>query len=326
MRNLSILMFGIALVLASITVFFARSFINNQRATQVEQTVGPQQEMGTMIVAAMPLQFGDEITVESLKKVPWPLDIETRPEGSFSVMSEILTSERRVAIRSLAKNEPVIQEKISGFGYRATLSQVVDATKRAVAIRVNDVTGVGGFVMPGDRVDVLHTYKAGDELIDTVSNMIIRDVRVLAIDQIADESTEGAVVAKAATLEVSEEQAAKLSLSAKVGSLDLVLRPMLQDNNVLDVRSNTIKVADLTPDNGLKSEPPKALKVRSYKSSIRAAKPVSKSNPFGKMTVTRGIKSQEQKVFMESDLTVLNDGSVISNGYVTELAGPSPSP
>lgn len=323
MRNLSILMFGIALVLASITVFFARSFINNQRATQVVQTSGPQEEMGTMIVAALPLQFGDEITVESLKSVPWPKDAETRPEGSFSAISEIMTSERRVAIRSLAKNEPVIQEKISGFGYRATLSQVVNADMRAVAIRVNDVTGVAGFVMPGDRVDVMHTYKAGKDVVDTVSNMIIRDVRVLAIDQIADESTEGAVVAKAATLEVTEEQAAKLSLSAKVGSLDLVLRPMVKDMNVLDVRANTIKVTDLTPDNGLTPQPPK---VRRFKRAVQVKKAAPKANPYGKMTVTRGTQSEEQKVLKET--VAINSKDIIETptGYVTDLAGAPPSP
>ena len=98
MRNLSIIMFGIALVLATITVMFARSFINNQRTSQVVQVSGPEVEVSTMVVAAGPLQFGDEITVENLKVVPWPKDPETRPEGSFEAISEIMTSDRRVAI------------------------------------------------------------------------------------------------------------------------------------------------------------------------------------------------------------------------------------
>ncbi len=303
MRNLSIIMFAIALVLGTITVLFARSFINNQRANQVVQVVEPEEEMGTIIVAALPLQFGDEITAESLKSVSWPKDPNVRPEGAFEMISEIMTSDRRVAIRSIAKNEPVVQAKLSGFGYRATLSQVVDPDMRAVAIRVNDVTGVGGFVLPGDRVDVLHSYQNGREVRDTITNLIIRDVRVLAIDQIADESTEGAVVAKAATLEVSQEQAQKLSLSSKVGSLDLVLRPMLRDQNVLDEHSKTIKVKDLTADNalGVKPEEKPQLTKRAYRPVKRKTRTAAKPDPYGNMTVTRGVKSSETKVLKEAE-------------------------
>lgn len=330
MRNLSIIMFGIALVLATITVMFARSFINNQRTSQVVQVTGPEVEISTMVVAAGPLQFGDEISVENLKVVPWPKDPETRPEGSFEAISEIMTSDRRVAIRSLAKNEPIIQAKLSGFGYRATLSQVVDHEMRAVAIRVNDVTGVGGFVLPGDRVDVMHTYNNGDDVVDNVTNLIVRDVRVLAIDQIADESTQGAVVAKAATLEVTQKQAAKLSLSAKVGSLDLVLRPMRIDEEISDERANTIRVADLTPDNSLKTEtkPEPVVKKRTNSAVRRQVKSVApkKVNPFGNMIITRGVETEDQKVLKEVVVTSQNNQTNISGGYITELAGAPPIP
>ena len=330
MRNLSIIMFGIALVLATITVMFARSFINNQRTSQVVQVTGPEVEVSTMVVAAGPLQFGDEITVENLKVVPWPKDPETRPEGSFEAMSEIMTSDRRVAIRSLAKNEPVIQAKLSGFGYRATLSQVVNHEMRAVAIRVNDVTGVGGFVLPGDRVDVMHTYNTGDDVVDNVTNLIVRDVRVLAIDQIADESTQGAVVAKAATLEVTQKQAAKLSLSSKVGSLDLVLRPMRIDEEISDERADTIKVADLTPDNslGIETRAKPVVKKRTNRTVRRRVKPVAtkKVNPFGNMIITRGVETEDQKVLKEVVVTSQNNQTDISGGYITDLAGASPSP
>ena len=330
MRNLSIIMFGIALVLATITVMFARSFINNQRTSQVVQVSGPEVEVSTMVVAAGPLQFGDEITVENLKVVPWPKDPETRPEGSFEAISEIMTSDRRVAIRSLAKNEPIIQAKLSGFGYRATLSQVVDHEMRAVAIRVNDVTGVGGFVLPGDRVDVMHTYNTGDDVVDNVTNLIVRDVRVLAIDQIADESTQGAVVAKAATLEVTQKQAAKLSLSSKVGSLDLVLRPMRIDEEISDERADTIKVADLTPDNslGIETRAKPVAKKRTNRVVRRRVKAVAtkKVNPFGNMIITRGVETEDQKVLKEVVVTSQNNQTDISGGYITDLAGASPSP
>lgn len=328
MRNLSFIMFGIALVLGTITVIFARNIINNQRATQVVQTTAPEEEMGTMVVAALPLKFGDEITVESLKVVPWPKDPDVRPEGSFPAISEIMTSDRRVAIRSMAKNEPVVQGKISGFGYRATLSQVVDPDKRAMAIRINDVSGVGGFVLPGDRVDVMHTFRNGKDMLDSETNMIIRDVRVLAMDQSADENSDGALVAKAATLEVSQEQATILSLAVQVGSLDLVLRPMNAENEVLDNVAKTVIVSDLRPDNSLSM--PEEVKPKPAKRVYKPAKPkpvpVEAINPYGNMLVTRGVESETTEVLNEGIASAVIARSDVVKKEISELVGAYPGP
>lgn len=294
---MSLAVFVIAIILGTLTVFLARSYINQQRldAAAVVTTADDGQEIGTMVVAAGPLNFGDEITVESLREIPFPIDPENRIEGSFSKVSEVLDGKRRVVIRSIAKTEPVVRNKISGFGYRATLSQVVDPTLRAVAIRVNDVTGVGGFVLPGDRVDVVFTMRDRQNLEKSESILIIRDVRVLAIDQVADESTDGAVVAKAATLEVSQEQAQKLSLASRLGELDLSLRPMTANGEVLDDDSSTIRIADLINDNRASFEPkPELTKTVRRRRTVRVKAP--KPDPFATMIITRGTTSSENEV------------------------------
>ena len=319
MRNLAIIMFALALFLGTMTVLIARNVINNQRAEPVVITQENEQEMTTLVVAAVKLQFGDEITAEKLKTVPWPKDETVRPAGSFETIADVIGNQRRVAIRAMNINDPLTQEKLSGFGYRATLSQVVPPDMRAVTIRINEITGVAGFVLPGDRVDVLHAYQApGDTHIK--STLIMRDVRVLAIDQIADETTQGALLANAATLEVTQEQAQKLSLAAKVGSMDLVLRPMRIDEPIIDERSSPVKVTDLTTDNSIakdEKEDVKKTASRVYR-PIKRSNPAPKPDPTSKMKITRGIQTTTTTVQKEgadgtvSDLQSIN--SQTANG------------
>ena len=93
---------------------------------------------------------------------------------------------------------------------------------KAVTIRVNDVDGVAGFVLPGDRVDVLMTRQL--EKTSAMNDVVLQNARVLAIDQVADDRTDKPSVAKAVTLEVDIIGAQRLSLASQVGSLSLALR------------------------------------------------------------------------------------------------------
>jgi pilus assembly protein CpaB len=132
---------------------------------------------------------------------------------------------RRVVLTAIDPNEPVLSSKITGPGQRATLSATLQDGMRAVTIRVNDVEGVAGFVLPGDRVDVALTRQKdanGKERSST--DIVLQNTRVLAIDQIADERNDKPAVVKAVTLEVDTAGAQKLSLAASVGTLSLMLR------------------------------------------------------------------------------------------------------
>jgi len=309
-----------ALVLGTLTVLLARSFIQSQRTTSnnpvAEQSLA---QTANVVVAVVPMKFGDEITAEKLKIVEWPADI--RPEGSFESIPDILGGDRRVVLRSISRNEPVIREKISGFGSRASLSQIIEPSHRAVAIRVNDVLSVGGFILPGDSVDVIHTYQAGDNRLDNVTNIIIEKVRVLGIDQISDESQEGAVVGKSATLEVTPEQAQKLALASNVGQLSLSLRRLKKDEIEIDTVSKTIKVSDLKPatlEAELTVEKKPGATVYRRKSTVRKPKKLS---PYGDMIITRGTEESEEKVLIED---VINLEKKLNNS--NSLAGAVPSP
>ena len=97
-------------------------------------------------------------------------------------------------------NEAILAAKITGPGQRATLSAMLGDGMKAVTIRVNDVEGVAGFVLPGDHVDVLLT-RTGEKN-NAINDVVIQDARVLAIDQLADQRADKPSVVKAVTLEV----------------------------------------------------------------------------------------------------------------------------
>ena len=190
-------------------------------------TGGP--ETKTVIVAAVPLRFGSELTADVLAEVQWPA--ASVPPGSFASREALLSAGgKRTVLASIRKNEPVLASKITGPGQRGSLSAVIEDGKRAITIRVDDVVGVAGFVQPDDHVDVLltrnerpanPTAKVNSESAFTA--VLLQNVRVLAIDQLADR---GAQVkpAKAVTIEVTTEDAQKVALAASVGQLSLALR------------------------------------------------------------------------------------------------------
>ena len=147
-----------------------------------------------------------------LREQPWPE--HALPAGGFSKISELLGSGRRVVLTAIEPNEPVLALKITGPGQRATLSALVKPGMKAVTIRVNDVEGVGGFVLPGDRVDVVLTRQIDKG--SATTEVVLQNAKVLAVDQIADDRAAKATVAKSVTLEVEHRRSAK-SLAGLLG-------------------------------------------------------------------------------------------------------------
>jgi pilus assembly protein CpaB len=215
-------MIGFAVVFGLLAVFIANVWLNNQanqRAKTMESNAKPAVTK-TIVVAKQPLRFGTELNASMLEEVPWPAD--SVPTGAFSKVSDVLSQGRRVVLAAIEPNEPVLSLKITGPGQRATLSALVTPGMKAVTIRVNDVEGVGGFVLPGDRVDVVLTRQIDKGQAST--EVVLQNTRVLAVDQSADERAAKAAVAKSVTLEVSTIEAQKVWLASSVGSLSLLLR------------------------------------------------------------------------------------------------------
>jgi pilus assembly protein CpaB len=220
-RASTIVMTGFAVVFGLLAVFIANVWLKNQAAHR-EQTAAPAQGVAsqTVVVAAQPLRFGTEISAAMLKEVPWPSS--TIPAGAFSKISDLTSGGQRVVLAAIEANEPVLAVKVTGAGQRATLSALVRPGMKAVTIRVNDVEGVGGFVLPGDHVDVVLTRQIDKG--QATTNVVLQNARVLATDQSADDRSSKATVAKSVTLEVTTLEAQKVWLASSVGSLSLLLR------------------------------------------------------------------------------------------------------
>ena len=222
MRTSTIVMIGFAVLFGLLAVFLAQTWLNNQadarmKSLEAQRKTAPPER--TIVVASRPLRFGEELTATALREVPWPQD--ALPAGAFGKAAE-LTSAKRVVLMPIDTNEAVLASKITGPGQRATLSAVLDPGMEAVAVRVNDVEGVAGFVLPGDRVDVLLTRQSDKNMAST--DVVIENARVLAIDQLADQKTDKPSVVKAVTLEVNATDGEKIALASTIGTLSLVLR------------------------------------------------------------------------------------------------------
>jgi len=239
-RASTIVMIGFAVVFGLLAVFIAQVWLNNQASMQAmnyEANKKPQSTR-TIVVAKEPLRFGTELSAAMLQEVPWPA--ESLPSGAFIAIKDILSGGRRVVLSAIEANEPVLALKITGAGQRATLSALVKPGMKAVTIRVNDVEGVGGFVLPGDHVDVVLTRQIDKG--SATTDVVLQNTRVLAVDQSADERTFKATVAKSVTLEVDTVEAQKVWLASSVGSLSLLLR---KAGETAEVKTRKITLKDL---------------------------------------------------------------------------------
>jgi pilus assembly protein CpaB len=220
-RNKSnFLILVIAIVMGAIAAFLARSFIQGQ-----SQVASPTTR--TIVVAAAPIDVGVVVLEEHLSELSW--SSATLPEGAFGSKQEFLSGGRRFTLVPIARNEPVLSSKVADSGHGGLLSALLDKNMRAVTVRVDDVSGVAGFILPGSRVDVAmirtETNGGTGAPSSTSSNIILQNIKVLATDQVTGVTVEKAAqVARAVTLEVTSEDAQKVLIAEKVGKLSLILR------------------------------------------------------------------------------------------------------
>ena len=236
-------MVGFAVVFGLLAVFIAQAWLSNQAERRMKSLEADKKPLttNTIVVAGQRLLFGVELARDHLREVPWPAN--ALPEGAFAKISDVLTG-KRVVLSPVEPNEPILALKITGPGQRATLSALVGEGMKAVSVRVNDVEGVGGFVLPGDRVDVVLTRQL--EKGKATTEVVLQNTRVLAVDQSADDRASKAAVAKAVTLEVDTVGAQKIWLAASVGSLSLLLR---KAGEVSSERTRRVTLDDLSkPD------------------------------------------------------------------------------
>jgi pilus assembly protein CpaB len=178
-RTSTIVMIAFAVLFGLLAVFVAQSWLNSateQRMRSLEANKKPL-NTSTIVVAAKPLRYGTELTPQVMREIAWPEG--ALPAGAFATVAAAMKDGRRVVLAAIEQNEPILSVKITGAGQRATLSALVRDGMKAVTIRVNDVDGVGGFVLPGDRVDVVLTRQV--DKTSASNEVVLQNGRVLAI-------------------------------------------------------------------------------------------------------------------------------------------------
>ena len=239
MKGKLVPMIGLAVVFGGLSIFAADRFVKSQApAPQVAaapEASEPAIATRKILVATTALKYGTEITAETVQALDWP--VSAIPAGSFESLDAVHDGGKRIVLSPIAANEPILLAKLSGKDGRAALSNLLEPGMRAVSIRVDDITGVAGFVTPGDRVDVLLTRQkttveqpaselttAATPTSELASEVILQNVKILTTDQSADQSATQATVARAVTVEVNSDDAQKVALAQQMGTLYLLLR------------------------------------------------------------------------------------------------------
>jgi pilus assembly protein CpaB len=265
MRNRIFAVLIIAIVAGGGLAYATYNFVNNKPAQQVSAPTQP------VVVASADLQLGAELKKEDLSVIQFPQG--TAPEGSFANPSEVIG---RGLIVPVVKNELILSAKLASKEAGSGLPPIIPEGMRAVSVRVNEVVGVAGYVLPGTRVDVIATASPTNQPTDATSKVVLANVQVLtAGTRIEPDQDKGKPMpVTVVTLLVNPEQAERLALASTEGKIQLALRnPMDQGAPV----TPGIKPAGLL---GQTSTTRASVATRPFSSRPRASAPVAEVLPL----------------------------------------------
>ena len=221
MERRNLIIAGVAVVLGLVAVYLANAWFTGTEQRQARSA--EEQQLVRIAVANQDMEFGSALTRDNVRLANWPAN--SVPQGAYRDTDvQRMLAGGNVAIRPITRGEPILLSRISE---RAVLSANIPEGMRAVTVPVDAVSGVAGFVTPGDVVDVLLTRQIpgdGASGEDKMVHVILESVPVLAIDLRADEQNAQAAVGRTATLQATPRDAQKLVLATQVGRLSLALR------------------------------------------------------------------------------------------------------
>lgn len=225
------LVFGLVLLLglglAGSAVYMAKGYIEANEDELARERAARAQIVPTkdVYVTVKAIRYGDRLLKEDVKLIRWP--VEAIPPGAFTEEAELFPEGRepRTALRAMEMGEAIMEVKVTRPGEDAGVSSKLSSGMRAFAIRVDVASGVSGFLRPGDRVDVYWTGSNVTEAGGTreFTKLIQAAVKIIAIDQSADEDRSAPTVARTITVESSPVQVAKLAQAQATGRLQLSL-------------------------------------------------------------------------------------------------------
>lgn len=219
--------------------FIAYNLMASQEPQVVEvERETPRLETVDVLVAAGDLTMGTRLSPEHMKWQAFPkeavsagfITAETMPSATEELAGAITRA-------PLLAGEPFSLRKVVQAGRGGFMSAILDKGKRAVATEISAESGAGGFILPNDRVDVMLTRSGETADQPYTTETILRNVRVLAIDQVVqDQEGQQVVIGETATLELSPSQAEVLALAGRVGTISLALRPLADSSETVEAR------------------------------------------------------------------------------------------
>jgi pilus assembly protein CpaB len=238
MRARTLILLVVALVLAGGTTMMARVWLASQRSAPAEASpIALPMPAKSVLIARAQIQRGQLLKPDDFAWEPWPeggidknyVVIGTKTPDAFAGW---------VARNPISAGEPITEAKIIAPGNRGFLAAVLRPGKRAISVPVSTTSGISGFVFPGDQVDLIVTYsvqempragqaQAGPLLEHKVSETVLRDIRIIAIDQKLDaKAGEANANLKTATLELTPKETEIVALASEMGKLSLSLRSL----------------------------------------------------------------------------------------------------
>jgi pilus assembly protein CpaB len=212
---------AVALLAATVASFVVYRALAAGSVSQQPQTIDT-------LVAAEAIPAGTMLTRDHVKVVQWPS--ASRLDGSLGDPRTVID---RGAIVSIAANEPITETKLAAIGAGAGLPPTIPPGMRAMSVRVNEVVGVAGFVVPGTRVDVLVTFESRTQVSDSVARVVVSNVQVLTagtrFDQEQARQDNRPIPTSVVTLLVTPEDAQRIALAAADGTITLTLRNPLDN-------------------------------------------------------------------------------------------------
>ena len=263
---------GVALILGLLAALAGYAGLHAMARQVVAST---SKQFVPVVVSATDLTFGTKLDKAQLRVARYPK--ESVPAGSFSDIDSVAGQTTKIF---LAAKEPVTATKLSSRG--GGLSMLVRSGLRATSLEVNQVSGVSGFVLPGDRVDVLCTVDGRGGKEEAITRTILQNAEVLASGQRTAQQDNKPITVQAVTILVDPMGAEKLALGLHEGKLHLVLR------NPQD--SDTMRVASLDTREMLGGEPSRTPVARGRGGSHAKAAPKEAPAPPRPMAQVRPVK------------------------------------
>jgi len=269
----SIIALSLAIVFGTVAVMLANNWLNTQAAE--ERVVVKEAIPVTRIaIAAGDLDIGTKLSRANLTLAEWPK--ANTPKGAYENLEEL---EGRITATKIVAGDVVIAAKLAAPGSGAGLVAMIEPGKRAMSIRVDEVIGVGGFVLPNTFVDVISVTKDGRNA--KQADTVLKNIQVLAIAQETFTEEGKAKVVRTVTLSVTPKEAEKLALETHEGAIQLILR-------------NPNELVEVEPPPVVEKPAPKV--VRTYKPRV-----VQPKAPSFQVEVIQGDKAPEKYNFTASN-------------------------